>query len=362
MKMWSVDSASLVIMSNLVPFLGLLLLLITMRVNPLFNRRQNCMFVLAVGINLAMIVSMSADFMLSTSTVETAWLWRRFTSFLNFACSPLIPLLLYKIFEKETKRGRAAICIPAVINLLLCTVSIFYKLVFSISQDNGYDRGPLFFIPFATSLLYIAVIFFQPAKYQMQSKRTERFVLMSIIIILLISMYLEIVGKLRFLTWTSSAIGLILYYLLLNIHNFILDPLTGVYNRILYTKTLNAMNGVAPCLLALIDINEFKLVNDHFGHEAGDRCLILFAELLNRCFLGCATLYRIGGDEFVLIAKGHGHEKFPSCLARAKAEAEEAHIRFSCGIVNYNGREDIDEALRRVDKSMYEEKEHMKEG
>lgn len=358
--MWKMSGPSLVVMSSMVPFAVLILFLVVVRANPLFNKRQNAMLVAAVVVNLLLIVVVGLDFLLSGSVFETAWLFRRATSFLNFACSPMVPLLLYKIYD--VGKGSRWFYLPAVVNLLLCMVSVFYRLVFFISPENRYARGPLFFVPFATSLFYIAVIFFKPAKYRRQSKRIERTLLMAIIGLLVLSMYLEISFSLHMLAWNSSAVGLVLYYLLLNIHNFAMDPLTGAYNRIMYTNALEGIKGATPCTLALIDINDFKQVNDRFGHIAGDRCLVAFTEVLNRCFQGCASIYRIGGDEFALLSKGRGRGKFSACLAQARVEAEKENIRFACGITEYDGVGDIEESQRQIDKLMYENKAELKRG
>lgn len=186
--------------------------------------------------------------------------------------------------------------------------------------------------------------------------------LLAIIGTLVLSMYLEIALKLRMLTWNSSAGGLVLYYLLLNIHNFARDPLTGAYNRVMYNRALETVSGSTPCLMALVDINDFKQVNDRYGHAAGDRCLIEFTKMLDECFRGTATVYRIGGDEFALLSKGRTREKFDRCLERARAEAVKKDIRFACGVEEYDGVGDVEESRRRIDRHMYENKTELKQG
>lgn len=360
MQLWFISGYTLVTMCSIVPFSVLIMFLVVIRSNPLFNKRQNTMLVAAVVINILMIAVIGADLLLSGVSFETAYIFRRITSFLNFACSPAVPLLLYTIYKKEKKS--AWFFLPAVLNLLLCGVSIFCKLIFYIAPENTYDRGPLFFVPFAVCLFYIAAIFFQPAKYQARSKRVERLLLLAIVGLLLLNMYLEIAFSMRMLVWNGSAAGLVLYYLLLNIHNFALDPLTGAYNRIMYNNALEGANGSTPCLLALIDINDFKQVNDLHGHAAGDRCLIEFTAVLSRCFQGCAAVYRIGGDEFALLSKGRGREQFSKCLELARVEAGKKDVRFACGIAEYDGTGDIEETQRQIDKRMYENKSELKQG
>lgn len=360
MLRWSMSGYTLVTMCSIVPFSVLILFLVVIRFNPLFSKRQNTILVTAVVINILMISVIGADFLLSSVWFETAWIFRRITSFLNFACSPAIPLLLYMIYNKGKKS--AWFYLPALLNLLLCGVSIFYKLIFYIAQENTYGRGPLFFVPFAVCLFYIAAVFFQPAKYQARSKRVERLLLLAIVGLLLLSMYLEIAFNMRMLVWNGSAAGLVLYYLLLNIHNFALDPLTGAYNRVMYNNALEGIKDATPCTMALIDINDFKQVNDQFGHAAGDRCLIEFTEVLNRSFHGCATVYRIGGDEFALLSKGRARVKFSKCLEMARAEAGKKDIRFACGMLEYGGTGDMEACLREIDKRMYKNKTELKQG
>ncbi len=87
-----------------------------------------------------------------------------------------------------------------------------------------------------------------------------------------------------------------------------IDSLTGLANRFLLSQTLDAIFGsvgeVSPCALLLLDLDDFKLINDHFGHPTGDRVLQLVAERLNAHVRAGQLLARLGGDEFALVAPG----------------------------------------------------------
>ncbi|MDO9525144.1 MAG: diguanylate cyclase [Gemmobacter sp.] len=82
------------------------------------------------------------------------------------------------------------------------------------------------------------------------------------------------------------------------------DPLTGLYNRRYAMPALTGMNRVAqecglPCAVMLIDIDRFKLVNDHHGHSAGDAVLTEVARRLSAALRPGDLLARIGGEEFL---------------------------------------------------------------
>lgn len=346
------------ISSNFIPFIGLLFLLFLVRTNPLFDRRQTKLFVIAILINIVLLVVISADRLFAGNLMQMDWLFRRITSFLNFAASPAIPFLLFKILFPHNKNK--LYWLPLLTNLAFCFASIFYKVVFFISETNAYGRGPLFFLPILTSTFYIVVLILKATSSHARNKKRERIFLFSIIVLLAFSMFLEIQFGFHYLSWDCSALGIILYYVMLNIHGFTIDPLTGVYNRLVYNQELATVDRAAECLIALIDINNFKQINDERGHEAGDQCLILFADILTKSMAGTATLYRIGGDEFALIMRRPSEERFAKALEKAREAAQQQSIQFACGTVVYHPAGNLHEALLKADAAMYENKSRMK--
>ena len=85
------------------------------------------------------------------------------------------------------------------------------------------------------------------------------------------------------------------------------DPLTNLYNKVvtkeLIDEFLLSMEGRGMHAVYLIDIDNFKFINDHFGHAFGDAVLSRVAEKLNRSFRASDIVGRIGGDEFLVLAK-----------------------------------------------------------
>lgn len=98
------------------------------------------------------------------------------------------------------------------------------------------------------------------------------------------------------------------------------DPLTGLYNRrALELRAPGLLAGVAPACpgaLLLIDIDHFKLVNDHHGHAAGDRLLVALSEMIRGLLPERAIAARLGGDEFVIVL-GNASRDGTEALARS---------------------------------------------
>lgn len=272
--------------------------------------------------------------------------------------SPIIPICLLKIFEEN--RNRFLVYIPTVMNAVICFISIFYCLVFFITPENTYRRGPLFFFPLVVTIGYIIMLMIKPLYGHNQNRKYTRVFLLVIIFLIISSMFFEIYFGYRFLNYGISALGLMMYYLLINIQGYSIDPLTGVYNRIKYNRFLEGIANSSSCILALADLDNFKQVNDNYGHDAGDEYLIRFATLLYDEMNDIANVYRIGGDEFVLIAVKISKETFEERIEAAKEKILKEGIGFSLGITEYNPKDDIEQACKEADKKMYENKQRNK--
>jgi diguanylate cyclase (GGDEF)-like protein len=146
------------------------------------------------------------------------------------------------------------------------------------------------------------------------------------------------------------------------------DVLTGLPNRELFYRQLELalLTPDRSVAVAFIDVDEFKTVNDHFGHEVGDQLLMQIAERLKRVVRGCDTIARYAGDEFVILLNGFkGEEKLVECGARivdafsrpfALAECV-LSVGVSVGLATgHSGASEASVIVRRADEAMYRAK------
>lgn len=139
------------------------------------------------------------------------------------------------------------------------------------------------------------------------------------------------------------------------------DALTGAYNRRFYEDEVKDMNG--PAGVAVIDLDDFKIYNDTYGHHAGDLALETAADIIRRYVRKSDMLIRYGGDEFLLILPDIQSDIFADKLKMIQERIYEATIAgynrlqmsVSIGGVMFNSG-DIKEAVSRADKLMYRAK------
>jgi diguanylate cyclase (GGDEF)-like protein len=146
------------------------------------------------------------------------------------------------------------------------------------------------------------------------------------------------------------------------------DSLTQLANRSLFHNRLeHALQSRRPgvCVL-LLDIDEFKAINDSHGHHAGDELLRAVADRLRGCLREGDTAARLGGDEFALLLDRSGGEIDAVTVAKRLLEdfdkridvaGERVRVHVSIGIaVGAPGKDAPDEMLRRADVALYEAK------
>lgn len=146
------------------------------------------------------------------------------------------------------------------------------------------------------------------------------------------------------------------------------DPLTGVGNRRLMEEELDllmqgALGPVEHSALAVIDIDNFKAINDRFGHEVGDVVIRDLAELVQLRVRKRDRLYRMGGEEFLLLLDGIQAEALCDVLDELRGKVEdELHspggtITVSIGAARNIAGEDWRRWVSRADAAMYEAKQ-----
>ncbi len=147
------------------------------------------------------------------------------------------------------------------------------------------------------------------------------------------------------------------------------DPLTKLANRALFRERVeqalrrpaDAIDSVA---VLFIDLDNFKAVNDTFGHTTGDRLLVEVADRLLRTTRGCDTVARLGGDEFGILLDGIQAEairvaerSMASLRTPFSLEGRAVHLGASVGLARADDGSDADDLLRNADVAMYAAKE-----
>lgn len=273
---------------------------------------------------------------------------------LRYSATPFILALVIMVL---VKRQKLFVFIPAALMLIVNIVSIFTGIVFGLNDAGELVRGPLGFMPFILCGLYM--VFLVTLLIIRSNKR-----LVEIVPIIFLSIALAsgvafpfIFGsKFAQIFCTIIAVSLFIYYVFTILELAKKDALTGVLNReAYYIETRRDYKDITA--IVSIDMNGLKAINDTFGHPAGDEALITLAFCLTKAIRPKQSVYRMGGDEFVIVCRKTSEENVIALVKRIEDYISETD--YSCSI-GYSYHEEgtikLEDLLKESDKRMYSNK------
>ena len=142
----------------------------------------------------------------------------------------------------------------------------------------------------------------------------------------------------------------------------LIDKLTGLYNRhYMMEKLEKTVNDSGPKFITMIDIDDFKKINDRYGHNAGDYILINVARILREVCKGC-DISRWGGEEFLIYSSGNlrakGLPMFETLRQRVESEdfvfgEEHIKVTITSGMAEYTSDSSVDKWVNAADDNLY---------
>lgn len=273
-------------------------------------------------------------------------------------------------------RRKFLLCaIPMWILFALLIVSAFNGCIFSVDAAGVYHRGPLFFMQPLLSYGYVVYTMIKSIQVVLTRKnsatRREYLVIASFgVPMLLCGVLQQLLPRLP-----VAAVGVALSYLLVYMNSLqlmvSLDPVTGISDRRQFLLSLHSRaDSLRPqerLFFLFIDVDDFKGINDVYGHDEGDRVLRIVADALREvCAEHNASFGRYGGDEFT-VAYVVGEEKSEKAICHDLREVLNqrlasgrlmGRVGLSIGQVEFRrGEESIQDLITRADREMYLEKE-----
>ncbi len=313
---------------------------------------------------------------------EGARFWGTLLNVFNFI-GLVVPLFLWVLYidfqvHQDTQRFRKMTAFFGgllVVNAVLSVLSPWGRLYFYLDEANVYHRGDYFWVAMALyfgTLIYAIVL---PISHFKELPRRLRWPLILFSVPSVVGVVLQAAFFGVATTWPGIALSLLIVHT--SIQNQILssDYLTGLYNRrqldnYLYHR-IKARGAGATLALLMIDINQFKSINDRFGHIVGDQALESAAGVLRKVFHHEDFIARYAGDEFVVLLDLKDTRDLETVKSRLRAQFElfnatsgqpfELSISVGTAVYNWTERPDPDEFLKQADSAMYRQKFHLDE-
>ncbi|WP_294393449.1 GGDEF domain-containing protein [uncultured Clostridium sp.] len=285
---------------------------------------------------------------------------RYFTCATGYSLRPM-PVIMLAMLIKGFKNIKSMfIYIPCVLNTIIAYTSIFTKWMFYFDEKNEFYRGSMGALPFVTCALYMLILIYNSVKkYKMGNKR-EASIIFLIALMSTLAVCMESIFKFEFIINGVGGISIVFCYLFMHTQTYKRDPLTNVLNRRAFYLDAQIYSKTSMIIVS-VDLNNLKLLNDEYGHSVGDKAIITSADCIEKHLINGYKLYRIGGDEFMLLCpKADKHEVQQMMEAAQKDIAREGYI-VAWGMCEYKENMDFEKTCSVSDSLMYEHKMKLKE-
>lgn len=259
-------------------------------------------------------------------------------NFLMFIVNLLLPSLWlmysnYQVFHEKKKLRRLLypLILINVVNAVMLVISQYAGWLYYIDLNNIYHRGPLYWFPVCITIILIAVSLVTIVVNHKKIENKYIFQLVIFPIPPLICVILQTVFYGTSFILSGITISLLILFLNIQNHSLNIDYHTGAYNRrgleLYMAEKINLSTEEKMFSAIWIDLDDFKLINDTFGHNTGDHVLVTTAKLLKCCIKPTDFIARFGGDEF-----------FIGLDISNKEALEEVVERIKESVINYNER------------------------
>lgn len=313
------------------------------------------------GIILLFIELMLYYVELWTQDFKTLSLARPLLTAAKYSFYPFILYVLTMITVKTrlSWQKNLLILLPASLAIPLYFSSQWTHLVCYYHETNTWAPGPLRYLPYAIFAFYLVLFLVRNIVFLQSETPQIRGILYFIIIAPVVGVLLYLITDFSddySAIFTSS---IVLYYLFIYLHFARFDPLTGLLNRQVYYFDMNAGSNKISYAVS-IDLNDLKKINDGYGHDAGDTALKTVAAVLKKNVGKNGTLYRIGGDEFVIFYRDVDESAVAKAIEKMRAEMAKTPYVCAFGYAKRGPLHSVEDAVRYADHEMYDDKAQIK--
>ena len=283
-------------------------------------------------------------------------------NYIGFVLAPALPLCFGLCIADIPKRNQIIIFFFMLTYAITILILIIFGKFFYLDADNFYHRGDAYFVFVIvysiTEVFLFITMFYVSAHYDLKNK---------IVIYLLFALFISsgvvqlLLPSIYVVQLTNTLLAIVSYAFFNQLWQQ-KDGLTSLFTQHCYLKKLNTIS--KNCTIMMMDIDDFKGINDKYGHKIGDECLAIIAKNMNQVFGKFGNCYRIGGDEFsVILNEGANPAKLTNLFEeRLKLERKKypwlPHV--STGWSEYSKGDNVLDAKDEADMKMYYYKEYRK--
>jgi len=314
-----------------------------------------------IGILLLIVQTVVYSLEVWTWDFETLTLWRPFLTATQYSLYPFILFVLTMITVKSklSWKTNLLLLLPAIAAVPLYYTSQWTHLVCWYHESNHWAPGPLRFLPYGVFALYLLLFLVRNLFFLRSEANQIRWILYLIVFCPAVGVVFYLVTDYPHSYSALFTSSIVLYYLFIYLHFARFDPLTGLLNRQVYYLDMNRAADKITYAVS-IDLNDLKHINDGYGHDAGDVALKTVAAVLKKNVGKHGTLYRIGGDEFVIFYRNVDEKAVVRAIEAMREEMAKTPYTCAFGYAKKELLHSVEDAVRYADHVMYDDKAAIK--
>jgi len=271
---------------------------------------------------------------------------------------------LLQKYKKYTK-----LIVIAVVALIM--TNFFTQSLFYLDGNNGFHRGTFFYHFMLACLLFLLLITVMIVRHKKRIRQGHLVPMLFFAVPTIISCVISVLAYGIEINWAGTTLAIFIIYLFIQRQRLGTDYLTNLYNRRELNEYLeNHIRGRRSNErfgIIMIDINQFKGINDRWGHVVGDEVLVAHSKLLKSSFRAGEFIARYGGDEFIVVMRANSIDEVTAAVNRFINSVNQFNsmnnkpweLSVSIGYDLYDPAihdMKVDELLNHVDKLMYKAK------
>ena len=328
-------------------------------------------------INMAMIIIDILGWIFNGLPGQQNYVLNQYTNLALYIFEPIAPMLWilythYQIYKDQSKVRLLTykLFYWGVINAVFSVFSLYTGWFFLIDSQNIYHRGPYFLIHAAFCYVLVIYAFILVLRNRSFLEKRYYYSLLLFFVPASIGTSIQLLHYGVSYNWSGMMLSILIVYF--NIQNRTLntDYLTGAYNRrqldgYIKAKIRNSSE-VSSFSAILIDLNDFKNINDRFGHDIGDEALKSAVQILSDNLRQDDFIARYGGDEFMVIMDIDSRNILEQTVQGIMRNVEQFNkentnpysidLAMGYAVYNHESKMTADEFIRYIDKLMYEAK------
>lgn len=281
----------------------------------------------------------------------------------DHSLAPVIGVMFVQVIS--TDADKKYLWIPILIHAILEATSGWTGWIYRINDNNHYSHGSYYWIYVAVYLFYSIFFIVQTWRFGNRYQNNNKGILSMTLWFFVSGVAIGMVYSQIKIAYICVAIDTIIIYVYYTGIIEKMDSMTGLLNRRSYESRI--VNLGKPVVVLFFDIDNFKYINDNYGHQYGDYCIQTVGRAIRAIYGTNGHCYRVGGDEFcVLLEKkrefvGAMYEEFFAYLD--KSRKKDNRIPYvSVGEADFHpDRTDIESAIKEADMKMYEWKQKKKQ-